>query len=115
RMPIVTITRPVEHDRLAFHERALLMLRAAGLSRPRLKVIPMFLIGRERQRTRGYRGEEALRDLRAESFDPGRLQCSRCRAVTSQGGFACPLLVAEPDGRMADRLGDAVGPVELRH
>src|SRR5438876_3423387 len=98
-LPIVTITRPVEHDPLAFHERALRMLRAAGLSRPRLKVIPMFLIGRERQRTRGYRGEESLRDLPAESFDPGRLQCSRCRAVTSQGVFVCPLLVDEPGGR----------------
>ena len=114
-LPIVTITRPVEHDPLAFHERALLMLRAAGLSRPRLKVIPMFLIGRERQRTRGYRGEESLRDLPAESFDPGRLQCSRCRAVTSQGVFVCPLLVDEPGGRMGDRLGDAVRPFELRH
>ena len=114
-LPIVTITRPVEHDPLAFHERALLMLRAAGLSRPRLKVIPMFRLGRERARSGDYRAEESLADLPPEAFDPSRLQCSRGRAVTSRGVFVCPLLVDEPAGAMSDRLAGSLRPFELSH
>ncbi|HEY2955584.1 MAG TPA: radical SAM protein [Candidatus Eisenbacteria bacterium] len=114
-LPIVTVTQNTDEDPLAFRERYLAMLRAAGLARPRLKVIPLFLLGRETERTRGYSAAESLRDLPAEAFDPARLQCHSCRAVTSRGVFVCPLLVDEPRARMGERLDQALGPFELAH
>jgi len=91
------------------------MLRDLGLPRPRIKLLPMFLLGREAGRTRGYTPAESLLDLPAEAFDPTRLPCGSCRAVTSRGVFVCPLLVDEESARMGGRLAEALGPFELRH
>lgn len=114
-LPIVTVTRRTAEDDATLRERCLAMLRAAGLARPRLKTIPMFRLGREAERDRGYAADETLAGLAPEAFDPGRLQCGACRAVTSRGVFVCPLLVDEPGGRLGDRLEEALGGFELRH
>ena len=50
----------VHQDEPRFRERYRAMLRAAGLKRPRLKVLPMFRLGREATRTRGYQAAETL-------------------------------------------------------
>jgi len=114
-LPIVTLTQATDEDPRVFRRRCHEMLRAEGLRRPRLKLLPMFLLGREAGRTRGYGVAESLADLPPEQFDPKRLQCSGCRAVTARGVYVCPLLVEEPGGRMGDSLGDALRPFELRH
>jgi uncharacterized Fe-S cluster-containing radical SAM superfamily protein len=114
-LPIVTVTEKADAEPSAARERYLGMLRAAGIRRPRLKVLPMFRLGREASRTRGYAPFETLRDLPPASFDPDRLQCRACRAVTSRGVYVCPLLVDEPGGRLSDRLDQALGPFALRH
>jgi MoaA/NifB/PqqE/SkfB family radical SAM enzyme len=114
-LPIVTVTDFGTLDPIALRERYLEVLRDAGLSRPRLKVLPMFQLGREVERSRGYAPTESLAGLAPEQFDRERLQCGRCRAVTSQGVFVCPLLVDEPGGRMGASLAEANRPFELRH
>jgi AdoMet-dependent heme synthase len=114
-LPIVTVTQNSDEDPRRFRERFLGMLRAAGVPRPRLKALPMFLLGRETERTRGYQAIETLADLPAAAFDPHRLQCGSCRAVTSQGVFVCPLLVDEPGGRMGSRIDATLGPYSLAH
>jgi organic radical activating enzyme len=114
-LPIVTVTQDSDEDPRQFRERYASMLREVGVARPRLKVLPMFQLGREVARTRGYRASETLADLPAAAFDPHRLQCATCRAVSSQGVFVCPLLVDEPGGRMGERLGEARGPFSLSH
>ena len=114
-LPIVTVTQNTDEDPAAFQERALAVLRGAGLSRPRLKLLPMFLLGRERARTRDYLEVETLQGLPPAAFDPERLQCRSCRAVTAKGVYVCPLLVDEPEGRMGDRLDQTLGPYQLRH
>jgi MoaA/NifB/PqqE/SkfB family radical SAM enzyme len=114
-LPIVTATHSTEEDDLSFRARYLSMLRAAGLTRPRLKVLPMFRLGRETARSRDYEAFESLRDLPEAAFDPERLQCGHCRAVTAKGVFVCPLLVDVPDGRLAGRLADASSPYRLSH
>jgi sulfatase maturation enzyme AslB (radical SAM superfamily) len=114
-LPIVTATHSTDEDELSFRTRYLELLRSAGLARPRLKVLPMFRLGRETTRSRDYEAFETLRDLPAEAFDPQRLQCGHCRAVTAKGVFVCPLLVDEPDGRLGDRLADARAPYRLSH
>ncbi len=114
-LPIVTVTQNTDEDPLEFCNRYLAMLRAEGVAHPRLKVLPMFLLGRETGRTRDYAVSESLALLPPEAFDPERLQCGHCRAVTSRGVFVCPLLVDEPDGRMGDTLAQSAAPFELRH
>src|ERR1041385_6978630 len=49
-LPIVTLTYDLHEDEAERHARTIVMLRDAGLSRPRLKLIPMFRLGREQQR-----------------------------------------------------------------
>jgi uncharacterized Fe-S cluster-containing radical SAM superfamily protein len=114
-LPIVTVTQVADGDDAAFRERYLAMLRAAGIARPRLKVLPMFRLGREVERSGGYAAGESLAGLPLSAFDAGRLQCGSCRAVTSRGVFVCPLLVDEPGGRMGSRLEEALGPFTLSH
>jgi len=114
-LPIVTVTRHDEDDEERFRERYLGMLRAAGIARPRLKVLPLFRLGREVGLHRGYEATETLAGLPADGFDPARLQCGSGRAVTSRGVFVCPLLVDEPGARMGSRLTDALGGFTLRH
>ncbi|HTM57402.1 MAG TPA: radical SAM protein [Candidatus Udaeobacter sp.] len=114
-LPIATATLNTGEDSLVVRERYDSMLREAGIPRPRIKLLPMFRLGREAARTGGYSAEDTLRDLPAEGFDPTRLQCRSCRAVTALGVHVCPLLVDEPLGRMGDRLIDAAAPYPLRH
>lgn len=114
-LPIVTVTQHSDEDALLFRERYFQMLRAEGIEHPRLKVLPMFLLGRETERTRDYAVTETLALLPAEAFVMDRLQCGSSRAVTSQGVFVCPLLVDEPSARMGASLAEATGPFELSH
>jgi hypothetical protein len=114
-LPIVTVTHNTTEDSLAFRERVIGMLRGRGIARPRLKVLPMFLLGRETGRTRGYARAESLAGLPQNAVEPDRLQCVSCRAVTAKGVFVCPLLVDEPGGRMGDSLADTLGPFRLDH
>jgi AdoMet-dependent heme synthase len=114
-LPIVTVTRPDDQDPLVFRERAHARLKAEGLRRPRLKVLPMFRLGREVARSRGYLDGETLAGLSADQFDPARLQCGSCRAVTARGVYVCPLLVDEPAARMGDTLAAAARPFTLAH
>jgi hypothetical protein len=113
-LPIVTATQGAGDQAMALIERYLVMLHGAGIARPRLKLLPMFQLGREVARSRGYEPAETLVGLPPAAFDPHRLQCSGCRAVTSRGVFVCPLLVDEPGARMAGALDHALGPFTLR-
>jgi AdoMet-dependent heme synthase len=114
-LPIVTVTGDGEMASEILQQRYLELLRGIGMARPRIKVLPLFRLGRQVGRAGGYAAAETLADLPAEQFDPDRLQCGRCRAVTSRGVYVCPLLVEEPGGRMGARLSEARGPFTLRH
>jgi uncharacterized Fe-S cluster-containing radical SAM superfamily protein len=114
-LPIVTATQDARDDPQHLRARYFEMLRGIGLERPRLKLLPMFLLGREAERSRAYDPAETLAGLPATAFDPRRLQCSGCRAVTSRGVFVCPLLVDEPEARLGERLDQALEPFPLRH
>ena len=111
--PIATFTQPDGAEPLGFVARCDAALRAAGVREPRIKLLPMFRLGREAVRSGGY--ASTLAGLPAEAFDPQRLQCGRSRAVTSRGAFVCPLLVDEPGGRMADTLAGSLAPFALVH
>ncbi|HEX2573881.1 MAG TPA: radical SAM protein [Polyangia bacterium] len=113
--PVVTV---VEHQEgmAAAEERLrfLGLLRELGVTRPRVKFLPLLRIGREPTRTHGYGEDEFVRpeDLTPEVAE--RLQCRSCRLVTADGVMTCPLLLDEPEARLGSALGDALGPIRLR-
>ncbi len=114
--PIITVTRTWSDDedaalREQFHE----FLRGIGLSRPRVKVLPLFHIGREAGRSRGYEPGERLTEDHMRGFDPWLLQCSTSRMVTSRGVYVCPILIDVPAARMGSTLAETLRPFPLAH
>ncbi len=71
------------------------MLLAAGLRRPRIKIIPVFHMGRLREQDRRLTPDDL------EGFDFSRLQCTETRAVTADGVYACPILAGLPGARLS--------------
>jgi molybdenum cofactor biosynthesis enzyme MoaA len=115
--PVITVTEVHAETRTdAGKERFLGLLRELGIHKPRLKVLPVFQLGAEVERTGGaYASWQRLRA--SDAVDEGwqHLQCSGCRMVTDQGVWVCPILVNEPSARMGATLADSLGPFSLRH
>ena len=72
------------------------LLTAAGVTRPRIKLLPLFPLGR------AEKGGTAPDASEIEGFDLGRLQCADSRTVTADGIYACPILAGLPEARLAD-------------
>src|SRR5256885_165720 len=93
-LPIVTATEidgaPDAYDRF----RAL--LSGLGIARPRVKILPVFPVGRSA-------GDSAARlsDADLEGFDRTALQCADTRAVAAGGVYACPILAGLPGARLS--------------
>ncbi|HEX3126468.1 MAG TPA: radical SAM protein [Thermoanaerobaculia bacterium] len=114
--PVITVTEVCrEAGTDAGKERFFELLRALGIDRPRLKILPVFQIGAEAGRGGAYESWQRLRegDLPAGALD--HLQCSSCRMVTGQGVWVCPILVNEPSARMGETLADSLGSFPLGH
>ncbi|HVT15885.1 MAG TPA: radical SAM protein [Thermoanaerobaculia bacterium] len=91
------------------------LLSELGIERPRLKILPVFKLGAEAERSNAY---ESWQRLRAEDAPDGswdHLQCSSCRMVTDQGVWVCPILVNEPAARMGETIADTLGSYPLGH
>lgn len=114
--PVMTVTEVhEENSSQEGRKRFLELLQERGIERPRLKILPVFQIGAEAERSSTYESWQRLAD-----HDPGtegwdHLQCSSCRMVTDQGVWVCPILVNEPTGRMGDRLADTLDSFPLEH
>jgi hypothetical protein len=80
-----------------------------------VKILPLFRIGREEGRTRGYAPEEFLTAAHMHGFDPWTLQCSTSRMVTSRGVYVCPILIDVPAARLASSLRESLRPFPLAH
>jgi molybdenum cofactor biosynthesis enzyme MoaA len=114
--PVVTVAEvSAEHRTDRGKERFLELLAAHGIGKPRLKVLPVFQIGAEAERTGGYQSWQRLRAADTPEEGWGHLQCSSCRMVTDQGVWVCPILVNEPSARLGETLADALGGFELAH
>jgi hypothetical protein len=114
--PIVTTTEV--HGENATPEgkaRFFALLAGLGIAKPRLKVLPVFHLGAEAERTGAYASWQRLAqgDAPAGSWD--HLQCSGCRMATAHGVWVCPILVDEVAGRMGERLADTLGSYPLAH
>ena len=114
--PVLTVT-DVHEDNATDQGRArfLELLAARGITRPRLKVLPVFRLGAEAERSGAYESWQRLSATDTPEDGWNHLQCSSSRMVTDQGIWVCPILVNEPSGRMGERLADTLGDFPLAH
>ena len=114
--PVLTVTEVhSENASKEGRERFFELLRELGIDRPRLKILPIFKIGAEAERSGAYESWQKLAEGDAEGGDWSHLQCSTCRMVTDQGVWVCPILVNEPEGRMGQTLADTLDAYPLGH
>ena len=114
--PIVTMAQTWnDADDAAMRARFHDTLRDAGLARPRVKVLPMFRVGREAERSGGYEARERLTPEHLLGFDMQKLQCSTSRMVTSRGVYVCPILIDSEDARLGPTLRDSLRSFPLAH
>jgi len=114
--PVITVTEVCpEAATDAGKERFFELLRALGIDRPRLKILPVFQIGAEAERGGAYESWQRLREGDAPEGAWDHLQCSACRMATDQGVWVCPILVNEPSARMGEALADTLGSFPLEH
>ncbi len=114
--PVVTVTEACEGaSTAAGRVRFLAFLRSIGLTKPRLKVMPLLRLGAEAERTRAYGPGESLRGQTLTRSQAEALVCSSGRAVTSKGVYVCPILIDFPRARMAATLSETLGAFELRY
>jgi len=114
--PVITVTEVHdENASTAGKDRFFELLRELDIARPRLKILPVFKIGAEAERSDTYESWQVLREGDAVEGDWDHLQCSNCRMVTDQGVWVCPILVNEPSGKMGETLRDTLNAFPLAH
>ncbi len=111
----VTTVHAAFDDRSEGYARFRSLLEARGFTRPRLKFIPPFLIGREARRSQGYAADDLLQEGDLFEGEEHVLQCGSCRTVTARGVYPCPILIEAQDARMGDHLEGALHPIRLDH
>jgi MoaA/NifB/PqqE/SkfB family radical SAM enzyme len=113
-LPIVTateITRDAHAEPGGMHARFRDFLRAQGVERPRLKIMPVFALGRQ-----PASGEAPLTEEDLLGFDRAQLQCADARVLASGGVYACPILAGLPGARLsAGGLAESFRPAPLSH
>lgn len=111
-LPILTATeteREAPGDDRYARLRGLLL--EAGVRKPRVKMLPVFPVGR----MAGHGGGRVTPEM-LEAIDPGRLQCSETRAVAAGGVYVCPILSGLPEARVdGATLADTLVATPLTH
>ncbi len=114
--PVVTATEVYDDNGSPQgKERFFALLASLGISKPRLKLLPLFRIGAEAERGGAYASWQRLGEHDGDDLGWDHLQCSSGRMVTGQGVWVCPILVNEPTARMGPTLADALGEAPLDH
>jgi len=115
-LPIITAARTwpdkEEAEVVGSFER---MLKDAGYSRPRLKILPTLQLGAEEQRTCGYHGSERVTREMMAGYDASQLVCEHSRIVTDRGVHVCPILIESSDSLLGESLEAAAIPFRLNH
>ena len=99
-VPIVTATEILSAEgagATGVYQRFRDFLLAHGVTRPRVKILPVFAVGRLEERDGERLTEETL-----EGFDRRQLQCAETRVIASDGVYACPILAGLPGARLSD-------------
>lgn len=113
-LPILTATeilQPELPEGNGMYERFRTFLLGLGIDKPRVKILPIFPIGR-------MAGEEGPRLTAAmlQGFHFSRLQCSETRVVADGGIYSCPILAGLEEARLSEEsLQDSFRPCRLYH
>ncbi|MBI1733549.1 MAG: radical SAM protein [Candidatus Rokubacteria bacterium] len=107
--PIVTATDVA--GRASLYDELRTMLLAAGVDRPRIKILPLLPLGRCASRV----PPDRLTAAELDGFDATTLPCSESRAIATGGVYACPILAGLPGARVGPDLRAALGPISLEH
>jgi MoaA/NifB/PqqE/SkfB family radical SAM enzyme len=113
-LPILTATEIWQEsppDESGLYQRFRDLLLSLGIDKPRVKIMPIFRIGR-------MAGEEGplLTEEMLQGFDFSRLQCSETRVVADGGIYSCPILAGLQEARLSEeRLEDSFRPCRLYH
>ncbi|MFP6638329.1 MAG: radical SAM protein [Nitrospinaceae bacterium] len=114
--PILTITRTWEEENDAKMELKFVeFLCSKGVSKPRIKILPGFLLGKLADNERSYNDEEYVTEKCFENFDITQLQCATSRMATGDGVYVCPILVDNPKARMGNNIEETLRPFPLSH
>jgi sulfatase maturation enzyme AslB (radical SAM superfamily) len=113
-VPIVTATEILDAERptaTGTYQRFRDFLLAEGVRKPRVKILPVFGVGRLEGRD-----TERLTEAALEGFDRAQLQCAETRVVAADGIYACPILAGQPGARLSDDdLEASFRPAPLYH
>jgi MoaA/NifB/PqqE/SkfB family radical SAM enzyme len=113
-LPIVTateITRDEHPAGAGMYERFRDFLHTQGVERPRVKIMPVFGLGRQPAGAEAPLTEEDL-----EGFDRAVLQCADARVVAAGGVYACPILAGLEGARLSTgSLEESFQPTPLYH
>lgn len=96
-----------------FYQKFRDFLLENGIEKPRLKVIPVFAMGKlhSSEASAAYVTPDMM-----HGFDVTTLQCTKSRIVADGGVYACPLLVGEPEAHLSENsLSEAMQPCSLYH
>ena len=115
-LPIITAARTwSEEEEFSVINQFVSILKAAGYSRPRLKILPTLKIGAEAERTSGYGKHDMVTHDMLEGFDYSQFICDHSRIVTDRGVHVCPILIEAPDSVMGSSLQESLGEFEMKH
>jgi len=113
-LPILTATEILREDLpegSGMYERFRDFLLSLGIKKPRVKIIPVFPIGRMVQEGGPLLTEEML-----QGFDFSLLQCSETRVVADGGVYSCPILAGLKEARLSEEsLAESFKPCRLYH
>ena len=116
-LPILTVTEIADYyspdeSPLNPFQKYVDLLASIGVTRPRVKIIPIFEMGMLPSPDRpAYVTPEMM-----EHFDHSLLQCSASRIVADDGVYACPILVGEKEARLSDsKVAESLQPCDLYH
>lgn len=113
-LPVITVAR-MSDDAPDLFDGFVLLMKANGYDRPRIKILPALRLGAEVDRRRGYAEDERVTPQMMIGFDSGLLLCNHSRLVTDRGISVCPILLEAPDARLGATLEESLGPFALTH
>jgi len=115
-LPIVTAMRTWELDEdLEVIDKLADILRGAGVSKARVKILPSLKIGAELERSGGYEQYDYVTEDMFEDFAVEQLVCAHSRVITDRGVHVCPILIEAEDSVLGKTVGEAMVGYELKH